>query len=215
MQGRIYKSFLFRPVFVGLGVHFTKMRSGFVVLFISILLLWSCTAPDSVQLAGYQGSPDQGLYASIPICYTLHPLALGDTLEEVRQKTAVPFENIPLETASYSTLEWQEHHASSRTDSVLRCTFRNQRLVYFSCETISDESSSDSPQIKSYIEPLYSCVSEIQTAFFSENSIHVEEKNEVFVQRFDMLKNQSRFSGIHYEIGYTEDILLLNNLLHS
>ncbi len=175
----------------------------------------SCTSPDTVQLSGYQGSPDQGLYASIPICMSLHPLALGDTLQEVREKTLVYSETNSTGLENYSTLEWKEHDAISGCDSILRCTFRNQRLVHFSSETYLSKLSNDKNELSKQIDPLYSCLSEVRPILFFGKNLSYIEADDAYVQRYQVVKSQNQFAGFHYEIGYIEDSIKVTIAAHS
>ena len=191
------------------------MRSIFVVLLISLLSLWSCTAPDTVQLSSFQGHPDQGLFSAIPICYSLHPLALGDTLSEVREKTGVYCEALPLEEENYTQLEWKERSIENGKDSIVRCTFRNQRLVHFSSETYLQELASEKKVLGAKMESLHPCLSEAgPVLYFGKNLSYVQLDDNLY-HSYQVIQSNNQFSGLRYEIGYTEDSLLLLRKAHS
>ncbi|MFM2285879.1 MAG: hypothetical protein RLZZ543_1376 [Bacteroidota bacterium] len=187
------------------------MRSIFVVLLISLLSLWSCTAPDTVQLSSFQGQPDQGLFAAIPICYSLHPLALGDTLSAVREKVGVYCEALPLEEENYTQLEWKERSIENGKDSIVRCTFRNQRLVHFSSETYLHTLASEKKELGIQMETLHPCLSEVAPI----QNISYVQLDESLYQAYQIIQSNNQFSGLRYEIGYTEDSLLLLRKAHS
>lgn len=191
------------------------MKSVFCVLLVSVLSLLSCTAPDTVQLSGYQGTPEQGLFASIPICYSTLPIALGDTLSEVREKTQVYEELNPTNLEEYSTLEWTEHHSENGTDSVIRCTFKNQRLVHFSSDTYLDELSPTKTELISRVDPMFTCMSEVRPILYFGKNLSYIQVDDALAQHYQILKQDSGYKGLKYEIGYTEDSMKVTIAAHS
>jgi len=142
------------------------------------------------------------LSANIPSCYKNGSYVLGEDLDAV--KSSSPARTTFFEKDGLSYLSWKEYNPATSCDTLVKCTFRSDVLVGLTAISKFENPFSEKTALIDAAQHEYSCIEEIrQVLEFGHNLSYVEEDLS-HIQEFRLIKENSKYSGIFYEIRYPD-----------
>lgn len=185
------------------------MKITSLLVFGLFFIYFSCTPPDSVRLQNYVGQPAEGLYAHVPACLIPGNFNLGETLSETELKAShFNSDDKHLTCEGVQSKTW----VILPSDTTLRCTFKNGRLIGLKANTVLQGNSTSKEYYCSMLNATYNCLGDLGVYLDNNKLNQFSHSDEVFTEEFVFHLNSKRYKEFSYSIYYTSEVDNINHI---